>query len=113
MPKTVKLSRKYVVGSEMFEAATFRDPVLADYREIGSPVIGVAGAVARDREAIFAYVDRLVTSPAAGALQTLDLVDALKIEAGILDFFTEANARLREPANSSSASAGDQATSTA
>lgn len=110
--KTVPLSKQYVIGSLAFSEAVFRAPMLKDYRELGQPVVSGQGMVVRDRDTIFAYIDRLVTSPAAAPLQEIELVDALALEEAVLDFFVEARKLLRKPGNSSSGSAGSPATST-
>lgn len=110
--KDISLSRAYTAGSETFSAVELRDPTYADYRRIGPVYDFQRGLVLRDREAIFAYVDALVTRPAAGALAVLDLADAMALEDHILDFFIAARKSIASPTNSSSGSAGTPATST-
>lgn len=104
--KPLPLSKTYTAGREEFSAVEFRAPLLPDYREVG-PVLDIQNRVLlRDREAIFAYVDRLVTKPAAGALAVLDLGDAMALEDHIVDFFIEARVSRAKPTSSSSGSAG-------
>jgi len=100
--KPLPLSKSYTAGSETFSTIELRDPAFADYRQIGPVYDFQRGIVIRDREAIFAYVDRLVTKPAAGALIVLDLADTMALEDHILAFFTAARASLAKPTNSSS-----------
>ncbi|MBB3771526.1 hypothetical protein FHS55_002125 [Angulomicrobium tetraedrale] len=103
--KDLPLSKTYTAGSESFAVIKLRDPGYADYRQIG-PVYEVQrGIVIRDREAVFTYVDRLITSPAAGALAVLDLTDTLALEDHILAFFI--NARTSAPASTNSSSGSD------
>lgn len=106
--KTVKLSQSYTVGSTTFDAAEFREPKLADYRALGPIAERQGSVVVSYRDATWGYVDRLVISPAAGALSELSLRDALVIEGAVNDFFIEANKASREPENSSSGSDGGQ-----
>lgn len=108
-----RLSRAYTSGSETFEKVEFRDPLYQDYRQIG-PVYDVQkGLVLRDREAIFAYVDRLITAPAPGALAVLDAGDTMALEDHILGFFFKARTSRGSSTNSSSGSTTTPGTSTA
>ncbi len=100
------LSQTYTVGSETFSRLEFRDPNYADYRQIGSPLDVQRGILMRDREATFTYLDRLVTRPAAGALQVLNVADAMAAEDHIHRFFIACRASRPGSTNSSSASAG-------
>lgn len=102
----LKLSKAYTIGSETFDTVEFRDPNYADYRQIGAPLDFQKGVMVRDREAIFAYVDRLVTRPAAGALQILNVADAMALEDHILRFFIMARTSRPQPMSSSSGSDG-------
>jgi len=104
--KPLSLSKTYTAGPEVFSAIEFREPLMPDYRAIG-PVLDIQSRVIlRDREAIFAYVDRLAIKPPAGALAVLDLGDAMALEDHIVDFFIEARVSRASPTNSSSASDG-------
>lgn len=110
--KDLPLSKMYTAGSETFSAVTFRDPFYLDYRQIG-PVYDVQrGIVLRDRDALFAYVDRLVTSPSVGALAALDLADSMALEDHVLHFFIAARKSLASSTNSSSGSVGTPPIST-
>ncbi len=104
--KQIKLSKTYTVGSETFDRVDLRDPNYADYRQFG-PVYEVQKTIViHNREATFAYADRLVMSPSAGALQTLDLEDAMAIEDEIYGFFVDARISRAKLTNSSSGSTG-------
>ncbi|WP_323011119.1 phage tail assembly protein [Paracoccus sp. (in: a-proteobacteria)] len=107
----LKLSKSYTIGSETFDTVEFREPNYADYRQIGAPMDFQKGILVRDREATFAYVDRLVTRPAAGALQTLTVTDAMALEDHILRFFITARTSRAQPTSSSSVSDGTPDTS--
>lgn len=88
--KPIKLSKTYTVGNETFDQVELRDPMYADYRQIG-PVYDVQKTIViHDREATFAYADRLAMRPSAGALQVLSLEDTMAIEDEIYDFFVDA-----------------------
>lgn len=100
------LSRSYSVGSETFSTIVFRAPALPDYREIGPVVEMQRNVVLRDRQAIWSYVDRLVTSPAPGALAVLDVGDTMALEDHVVAFFIEARASRARRMNSSSGSDG-------
>lgn len=104
--KPFTLSRTYSAGSEIFGAVEFRAPTLPDYREIGPVVEVQRNVVLRDRQAIWAYVDRLVTKPAVGALAVLDVADAMALEDHVVAFFIEARASRAKRMNSSSGSDG-------
>jgi hypothetical protein len=110
--KNVPLGRTYTVGSAIFESLSFREPKLADYRQIGKAIEVQRGVVVTYPDAIWSYADRLLQVTPPGALNELDLVDALAVEDAIIDFFSEASKQLHERGNSSSASAGDPPTST-
>ena len=110
--KKVKLSRQYAIGSAVFDAISFREPKLTDYRRLGRPIDIQRGVVIRNDEATFGYVDTLVQDIPPGAINELDLIDAMIIEAEVIAFFTDAAAQLSERANSSSVSAGAPSTST-
>ena len=100
------LSRTYTAGSESFSTVEFRAPALPDFREIG-PVLDVQrNVVLRDRQAIWAYVDRLLTKPAAGALAVLDVGDSMALEDHVVAFFIEARISRAKRMNSSSGSDG-------
>ncbi|GGF56718.1 hypothetical protein GCM10007301_15510 [Azorhizobium oxalatiphilum] len=100
------LSRTYTSGSSTFDRVELRDPTYVDYRRIG-PVFDVQkGVVLRDREAVFAYVDALTTSPPIGALAVLNLGDTVALEEHILGFFINARRSRASPMNSSSGSDG-------
>lgn len=104
--KPLPLSKTYTAGPETFSAVEFRAPMLPDYRAIG-PVLDIQNRVLlRDREAIFAYVERLVIKPPAAALAVLDVGDAMALEDHIVDFFIEARVSRAKLTNSSSASDG-------
>lgn len=110
--KPLVLSKPYTSGSETFSTITFREPAYQDYRQIG-PVYDVQrGIVLRDREAIFSYVDRLVTSPAVGALAVLNVEDTMALEDHVLDFFVQARKSRAARESSFSGSAGTPAMST-
>lgn len=110
--KPLVLSKPYTSGSETFDKIEFREPAYQDYRQIG-PVYDVQrGIVLRDREVIFSYVDRLVTSPAVGALAVLSVEDTMALEDHVLDFFVSARKSRAARASSSSGSAGTPDTST-
>lgn len=111
--KAVPLSRTYTVGSSVFSALNFREPKLADYRQIGRAIEVQRGVVVTYPDAIWSYVDRLLQDTPPGALNELDLADTLAVEEAIIDFFTEANKLLRSRENSSSASDGVPPTSMA
>ncbi|MBS9720174.1 phage tail assembly protein [Tianweitania sp. BSSL-BM11] len=113
MSKIVPLSRCYTVGSAVFDTLTIREPKLSDYRQIGRVAELQRGVIVIFPEAIWAYSERLLQDLPPGALSELDLDDAMAVEDAILDFFSEARARLNKRASSSSDSAGDQAMSTA
>ncbi len=100
------LSQTYTVGSETFSRIEFRNPNFADYRQIGAPLDVQKGVLIRDREATFAYLDRLVTRPAAGALQVLNVADTMAAEDHIHRFFIACRASQMGLMNSSSGSAG-------
>lgn len=104
--KPLPLSKTYAAGNEVFSSIEFRAPLLPDYRDIG-PVLDIQDRILlRDREAIFAYVQRLAIKPPAGALMVLDLGDAMALEDHIVDFFIEARVSRAKLTNSSSGSAG-------
>lgn len=109
---TVTLSQTYTAGSETFSAVEIREPTFQDYRQIGPAFDVQCGIVLRDREAIFAYADRLIQKPAAGALQALNLEDAMAVEEAIMSFFTQAIRSRNKRGNSSSDSDGSLGTST-
>jgi hypothetical protein len=105
--KTVKLSKRYVIGTSIFDQVVLREPTLADYRAIG-PVAERQGAViVAYRDATFAYVDRLTTEPPIGALLELTLEDTFAVEEAVNGFFSEARQSLIKRENSSSGSDGD------
>ena len=106
------LSKTYSAGSETFAEVVLREPTFEDYRQLGPAYDVQKGLMLPDRDAIFAYVDRLVQKPAAGALAVLTVEDAMGLEGHILDFFVNARVSLNRRMNSSSASAGTLATST-
>ena len=110
--KSVKLSKRYTPGSASFDALAFREPTLADYRQVGKVIELQRGVVVTYPEAIWAYADRLLESSVVppGAMGELDLEDAMAVEEAIVGFFTEARSRLNARTNSSSGSDGDQAT---
>ncbi|WGD31202.1 phage tail assembly protein [Ancylobacter sp. WKF20] len=112
MMEKLTLSKSYTVGEQTFSAIELRDPRFADYRQIGPVYDLQRGILLRDREAIFAYVDRLVTSPAPGALAALDLADTMALEDHILGFFSKARRSIARSPNSSSDSTGAPPTST-
>lgn len=106
------LSKPYTSGSETFSTIEFREPAYQDYRQVG-PVYDVQrGIVLRDREAIYGYVDRLVTKPAVGALAAMNVEDTMALEDHVLDFFVQARKSRAARESSSSGSAGTPATST-
>ena len=109
---SVKLSKSYTMGSTTFDEVVLRPPNLADYRAVGPIAERQGTVVVTFSEAVWGYVDRLVKSPAAGALSTVDLVDAMAIEESITGFFISATTQLRKLESSSSASDGGPATST-
>ena len=110
--KPLPLSKEYEVGSEGFSQIEFRAPGYQDYRRIG-PVYEVQrGIILRDRDAIFAYAETLVTKPAAGALSALDIADTLRLEEHVLDFFIDFRTLLAKPTSSSSGSNGPPTMST-
>ncbi|MEP9378386.1 hypothetical protein ABLE91_16845 [Aquabacter sp. CN5-332] len=88
--KPFECSKSYTSGSETFSQIEFREPGFADYRQLGAPVDVQRGIVIRDREVIFAYVDRLATKPSHGALQVLNLGDTMALEEHVIAFFIEA-----------------------
>lgn len=104
-------SRRYEVAGESFDGIEFRAPTFQDYRQIGPAYEVQRGVVIIDRAAIFAYVDRLVVRPSAGALQVLDLEDVMGLEDHILDFFIKARMSRASRMSSSSGSAGAPAMS--
>ncbi|UHD45534.1 phage tail assembly protein [Aureimonas altamirensis] len=108
----IKLSKVYEAGSERFAHVELREPTYLDYRQIGRPFDVQRGVVIRDRDATFAYVDRLCTSPATGALAVLNLADSMSLEEAVLAFFTDAMRSKAGLESSSSASAGSPDTST-
>lgn len=108
----VELSKTYAIGETSFSAVELREPTFADYRQIGPAFDVQRGLVIRDPAAIFAYADRLVTSPAHGALAALNLADTLAVEDAIVGFFIEARKSRAKSMNSSSGSDGNPATST-
>jgi hypothetical protein len=110
--KNVPLSRRYTVGSAAFDNLNFREPKLVDYRQIGKAIEVQRGIVVTYPEAIWSYADRLLHETPPGALNDLDLVDAIAVEEAIIDFFTEASKLLRKRENSSSDSDGGQTTLT-
>lgn len=111
--KSVPLSQTYTAGSEVFSAVEFRDPTFLDYRQLGPAFDVQRGIILRDRDAIFAYADRLIQKPAAGALAVLNLEDSMAVEEAIMGFFTQAIRSRNKLANLSSDSDGSLDTSTA
>lgn len=111
MSKTVTLSRRYEIGSSIFDKLRFREPKMSDYRQIGRAYEVQKGTVIVYSENVWAYVDRLVVDVPHGALSELDLTDALAVEGAVLDFFAEANEALRKRESSSSGSDGVPQTS--
>ncbi len=110
--KSVPLSRTYTSGSSVFSKLEFREPKLVDYRQVGKAIEVQRGVVVTYPDAIWSYVDRLLKDTPPGALNDLDLVDALAVEDAVIDFFTEASKLLHDRGNSSSGSAGAPPTST-
>lgn len=110
--KPFPLSKTYTIGSEVFSAIELRDPTFLDYRQIGPAYDVHRGVMLPDREAIFSYVERLITKPAAGALVELSVEDAMGLEDHVLNFFVDARISLSKRMNSSSASDGHPSTST-
>jgi hypothetical protein len=104
VPKTVPLSRRYEAHGRVFDAVTLRDPKYRDFIDIGDPVEfqplpdGSGQMIVKHLDRVDSYVSRLVTEPVSAAdLVDLDLVDALALEGGILDFFGEARRSRAKP----------------
>lgn len=108
--KTVKLTQSYTVGSEVFDHVTLRDPKMRDLLELGEPFERQGGVIVEYRETIAAYVDRLVTAPAVGAVRELDLADAILVKEAVSAFFIEARMSLAKRTSSSLGLDGAQAT---
>ena len=104
--KTIQLSRMYEAHGSAFDTLTLREPTGADYWHVGGrprewQPLGEGVALITHFDRVKAYAERIAGDNAPARLAVLDLADTMKVEAAVLDFFTEAM-RSNEPSTSSS-----------
>ncbi len=99
--KVIKLSRAYEVHGKSFDSVTLREPRYAEYIKTGDVMerqqVGDGAAIITYHDRIESYADKLLMSPEPGGLAELNLLDAMRVEQAIVDFFTEARQSLRQP----------------
>lgn len=108
---TVKLSRRYDVGTSSFEELRFRAPKLKDRIAIGPPFELIRNQDVWDDKVVWNYVERLLQDVPPGAIQELDYADAEVVYHRFRDFFTASSPLFVSRTSSSSGSDGTPAPS--
>jgi hypothetical protein len=92
---TVKLSRQYHAHDKVFDSVTLREPTYTDSHVDGlglpsewqrgpsGPVLYVFHTV------VASYIERLAVEPTSECLTQIAVIDAVRLERAVLDFFTE------------------------
>lgn len=117
-PSKIPLSRRYEVpGYEPFDSVSLREPTYAErYIEgLGAPFDwqpdGRGGKVLIVYPGVVAqYLERCVVTPDVKAIIGISVRDAGRLEAALLDFFTDGPTPSASPISSSSGSDGGQGT---
>ncbi len=91
----VKLSRQYTAHDKVFDSVRLREPTYTDSHidALGPPAewhSGPNGPVLYIYRSVVAdYITRLAVEPTAECLTKLGVVDAMRLERAVLDFFIE------------------------
>lgn len=95
MSKEVKLSQTYTAHDKVFDTITLREPTFSelfidglgrpfDFQPTPSGVARITYPEVVDR-----YAQTLITEPGYECITAISAVDALRLEAAIVDFFRE------------------------
>jgi hypothetical protein len=92
---TVKLSRQYRAHDKVFDSVTLREPTYSDSHidGLGVPAEwqrGPSGPVLYVFHTVVAsYIERLAIEPTSECLTQIAVVDAMRLEKAVRDFFIE------------------------